>query len=46
MQMAAQKWTRETISNVIKTCKSGKDFKRRYASAFQVKLVLLGVIDV
>ena len=34
--MAAQKWTRETISNVIKTCKSGKDFKRRYASAFQV----------
>lgn len=34
--MASKKWTRETISNVIKTCKSGKEFKRRYSTAFQV----------
>lgn len=29
-------WTRDEMSRVIQTCKSGKDFKRRYPSAFQV----------
>lgn len=34
--MKRSKWTRETITNVLKTCTSVKDFRRRYSGAFEI----------